>query len=158
MTTNIIKIPMNYKNSNDPFIINAIQITLPSYVKERIAKYVFTVEEGTIYLHRKCNTCKKFIKVLVYEDGNFSKINNSEIDFKSPSNGFNTCCNKCLKTNPVKTISPSSQNHNIDTTVQLNIKVDVELKKYYRKLAAEKNTKLNTELINALIFYKSHRK
>lgn len=156
----LISIPKKYKKdeyANTPFIVHDTEIILPPYVRNSISRYAFTVVDDTILLCRKCNNCSKFIEVQKYENNNFVNLPNLEIAYRGEVAGFESYCNECLPYKNIKNSKLEPTTHNSDNMVQVNIKIDAELKKYFRIEAAKNNTKLSTELIKALIFYKNNK-
>ncbi len=158
MDTNLIRIPKEYKKNNQSFIVNSIEVKLAPYIISSISKFAFMIEDNTIYLCRKCNSCTKYFKVQRYINGVYENLNELPIKYKGPISGFESICYKCDSDSKFKNIPISLKDIDKDNMVQLNIKVDSEIKKYYRTLAAKNNTRLGTELTNALLFYKEHKK
>ena len=147
MNEHVIEISIEHKHL-DIFEINGIHITLPKYVKNSISNYRFVIIEEKIILQRKCNICGTFFDVQEYKNNNFINIENTEIKYIGEKSGFHNTCNECSKTPSPNNLDIPQNNSN--NTVQLNIKIDIELKKYYQIRAIENNTSLKDEIIKVL--------
>lgn len=148
----IIKIPKEYKHK-ETIKISSKEILLPKYVKKSISKYQFLVQDNNIYLQRKCNKCNKYFNVQIYNDEQFSNVDDICIRYIGELSGFHNICNSCDSILE-PTSKPSTTINNKDTGTQLNLDIDKELKNYYKILAVKNETTLRTQIINALIYYK----
>lgn len=154
MFNKFIRIPKEYKgNSNKPFSINGIEIFLPPYVLKSVSMYAFKIINNEIILYRRCNHCNSFIQVQKYINDKFENLPKLQIAFNEQENRFEYYCNSCISNKIDNEHLKNSNKENSYDKVQLNIKVTPELKKRYKILAAENNTSLNTELVNALLHY-----
>lgn len=138
---------------NEFTTINEIKIDLPKSTLGSISKYRFYIENEKIYLQRYCNNCKKFFNVKTLIDTTLVVVDNCAFTPIGKGSNFETICINCKNTNKsYPDLSIMSDN------IQLNVKTNKELKRFYQLLSIENDTSLSAEVTKALLFYKSHIK
>ncbi|MEG1142452.1 MAG: hypothetical protein RSE41_08440 [Clostridia bacterium] len=162
MNNKIVTIPKEYKSKID-IIIMEKKIPLPTYIKNSITKHRFFLDNDDIYLQRKCNECGEFFTVQIFDDNTFSNIEELPIRYIGKKSGFHNTCINCevffgnTNKSPIKPNVINSLQVNKLNQIQLNIDIDKDLKNYYKILAINNATNLKIEIINALLYYKTHR-
>lgn len=156
----IILIPKEFKHK-EYFNYANYNIKLPNYIKASISKYRFTLSDG-LYLQRQCADCKNFFTVQIYENDNFTNIENCEIKYIGEKTGFNCRCIRCdseNKENKKDLILPLKDKEFVTNScnqVQLNLLIDKNLKKEFQLLALRNDTTLKVQIITALYFYRDY--
>lgn len=149
----IINIPKHYKRiyESEPFIIEGITIYLPKYVAASIGKYRFNIESDNIFLQRYCNGCKTYYNVQKFDNGEFINIENP-FRYIGKASGFHNTCNDCISPQSKKNIATLDNN-----LVQLNVKIDPDLKRYFQIESIKNKVSLQELITTVLLSYKESK-